>query len=361
MHGRHIAWVGMLLIAGSAWADGLVRAPIKYQAKPYAGSLEETAQEAILIFHPGDGAESATQDLILKISVEGEVDQFGWVVPLCNAPTSTGKEDAKLFEELHQYVQKRLAARAPSKGVDGLAEKNAAEAVPTAEVEVIERKIVGSYDVAIVRENKSGALNRWLEQNGYATISDGDDVIDFYREQGMVFACVKVSQAALEKGKAIDLHPLRFTFDTGGRDGMFFPMRLTGLQDKPFDVNLYVFYDKWLNDDLSVYGYTHRGFKLKWRDYDSRTCKPNAGKLWSSPRKDPYLASYADDMPTVTAMFKRLHPGKRYYLTNIQAHDMKPDKVRRWPGDLWLFPYYTNRKFVPYDAREGGPAAVAYE
>jgi hypothetical protein len=290
--------IALLALAAAVLADGMVKPPIEYRAEPYAGSLEETSQEAILIFHPGDAETSASQDLILKISVAGEV---------------------------------------------------------------IERKVVGSYDLAILRVKQRGALNQWLFDQGFQPVADADDVLDFYREQGFVYACMKVSDAALAAGSTVELHPLRFTFDTGGCDGIYFPMRLTGLQNEPFDVNLYVFYDKWINDKLNEFGYTQRGFELKWRDYDSRRCTPNAGKLWASPADDAYLAPYAEDLPTVAALFGRLHPDNRYYLTNIQARQLDPKDVRRWPGALWLFPYYTNRKFVPYDARPGGAAHVVYD
>lgn len=349
----------LVLSAAQVLADGKVVAPARYQEKPYAGSLEEKAQEAILIFHRGDEDNSARQDMILKISVDGEVDNFAWIVPLPNAP-KTGKEDAKLFEELHRYVQGRLAANSkrptPDKKADGAkATADAAEGV-----ELISREVVGSYDVAVLRELEAGSLNKWLTDNGYQPLKNADDVLGFYREKGYVFACVKVSDAELEKGQAVDMHPLRFSFDTGGRDGIFFPMRMTGLQTENFDVNLYIFYDAWVNDRLSKYGYIHRGFERRWRDYDSKACKPNAGKTWSDPEGDPYLKPYAKRIPETKRLFQKLHPGKRYYLTNIYANDLRPSDVRAWKDDLWMFPYYTNRDFIPYDARKGGPASSTY-
>jgi len=146
----------------------------------------------------------------------------------------------------------------------------------------------------------------------------------------------------------------------GGRDGMFFPMKMTGLQQEPFDVNLYVFYGKWINDKLSKFGYKHRGFELKYRDWDTRQCEPNAGKKYSAPELDPFLADFAGRIPTVTALMQKLHPGEQYYLTNVRARGLKPDDVRQWADDLWLFPYYTDRDFVPFDARPGGPASAAW-
>jgi hypothetical protein len=96
---------------------------------------------------------------------------------------------------------------------------------------------------------------------------------------------------------------------------------------------------------------------LQWRDYDSAECDANAGKTWSAPKSDPYLKSYLSKIPQLERFFQKRHPGKRFYLTNIMARDLKPKDVRDWDNDLWMFPYYTDKEMVPYDKREGGVAA----
>jgi len=336
-------------------ADGVVR-PLRQ----YAGSLEELAQEAVIIFHDSDLPGGATEDLILKISVQssGEVGNFGWVVPFPRQPV-VEKEDARLFKELYDYVEARTRRR-PRNG--GRGDFEAKEAVPSAGgVDVLSRKIVGSYDVAVVRENVAGSLDQWLEKEGFQTLGqDAEDVVGFYRRKGYVFACVKVSDAALSGGVAVDLHPLRFTFRTGGCDGIYFPMKMTGLQRERFDVNLYVFYKAWLNENTAQYGYARRSFALKHRDWDTAQCRPNAGKAWSAPETDVFLRDLAHTVPTVAKLFQKLHPGERYYLTNLNALNLKPEFVRAWADDLWLFPNYSDRTFVPVDARPGGVAAAGY-
>ncbi len=346
-----------VLVAGlgapRARGDGMLVPP-----KDYKGSLEERAQEALILFHAGDEKRPATEDLILKIRVEGDAASFAWVVALPDEPT-TAPEDGKLFEELHRYVQAQLARAKADRSVKST-ETKSAPAPAGAAVEVISRKDVGSYDVAVVREKEPGTLNAWLADNGYRRVEGADDLFEWYRKKNYVFACVRVNAAAREKGAAADLHPLRFTFATGGRDGVYFPMRLTGLQSSRFDVNLYVLYGKWLNDRLNGFGYAHRGFTLSWRDYDSPQCEPNAGKRWSDPGHDPYLASFAYLVPEVAKLCQKLHPGERYYLTNLKAFSLDPSHVRDWSDDLWLFPYYTDPKVVPHDARKDGPASSAY-
>ena len=136
--------------------------------------------------------------------------QFAWIVPFPNPP-EVAREDARLFEELRRYVS---TGPEPRWSVL-LRPKMYGRSGPKSPVEVIQRKCVGTYDVAVVRENKLGALNRWLAREGFRTLDSAGEVIGHYREKGFVFACVKVRDAAVKPGATIDLHPLRFTFETG--------------------------------------------------------------------------------------------------------------------------------------------------
>lgn len=335
--------LAFIALAGPVLADGLVRPPLNYK-----GSLAEKSQEAIIVFTPGTETRSAKQDLILKIQVAGSVSNFAWVVPLPKVP-KTAKADAGLFRECFDYVQARQRP-APKRSVKGMfgASKSAAGGVNR--VEVVKREVVGSYDIAIVREKVAGSLNDWLRKEGYQAIEGGEAVVEHYRAKDYVFACMKVTDVAIKDGRA-DLHPLRFSFETGGRDGIYFPMKLTGLQEGAFDVNLYVFLGSWINDHINGYGFEHRGFKLVHRDWDTAKCKPNAGKTWSLPERDVYLRDQAHRIPKLKQLFQARYPGERFYLTNIRATRLDPERVRDWKDDLWLYPYYTQRDFVPFDAR----------
>ena len=99
----------MLAMTSFVLGDGKVMPPLNYK-----GSLEEKAQEAIIVFTPGTSEKSAIQDLIIKIQVEGKVDDFAWVVPLPSKPT-THEEDAVLFKECFNYVEARRRPQVKSK------------------------------------------------------------------------------------------------------------------------------------------------------------------------------------------------------------------------------------------------------
>jgi hypothetical protein len=93
-----------LILARQAYGDGDVVPP-----RDYEGSLEERAQEAIIVFHGSDEPGGSIEDLILKISVAGEVDHFAWVVPFPPVPEAF-PEESELFAELFAYVERRPAA-----------------------------------------------------------------------------------------------------------------------------------------------------------------------------------------------------------------------------------------------------------
>jgi hypothetical protein len=337
-------------------ADGKIVPP-----RDYEGSLEEKAQEAIIVFQGSKKPGEAIEDLILKVTVAGEVDKFAWVIPFPTKP-EVKKESAELFKELFNYVEARLQARQPAAGRDHAKSEAPKAAAADKPVEVLERKVVGNYDVATVKENKSGALAEWLTAEGFQALDGPGDVqiIEWYRKKGYLFVCVKVSDTALAERKEVELHPLRFRFKTGGQDGIYFPMKMTAMQYQPFNINLYVFHRYWLNNELNRYGYVHRGFELKYRDWDSPKCVANGGKTYSAPETDPLLADLAAKIPTVKKYFQKLYPGQTFYLTNLQAQEVEPADLRDWADDLWLFPFYTDKRFVPYDARPGGVAAAAW-
>ncbi|MDP6114364.1 MAG: DUF2330 domain-containing protein [Planctomycetota bacterium] len=355
----HIPLFCLLMFAFPAYmaADGILR---PYKERDYTGSVEEKSQEAIIIFKGGDEKKRATEDIILKVTAAGDAKSFSWIIPFPKQP-EISKEDPKLFKEVFSHIEARkreLSYKPKSKSALGSAEK---EARPQEAVVVLARKTVGSFETVVVAEKQAGALNGWLEKEGYLPLEGAEDVLGFYRKKGYVYACIKVSDVELTKDKPVDLHPLRFSFETGGRDGIYFPMKMSGLQTGPFDVNLNIFYRYWINDGLSKYGYVHRGFTRRYRDWDSPKCVPNGGKAYSAPQTDPFLRSAAGRIPTLAKFFQKRHPGQRFYLTNIQLRGAKPADVRDWSDDLWLFPYYTDRSFVPYDARPGGVAAAAWD
>src|SRR5262245_54126967 len=136
-----LAAVVSLLSSGPVGADGKVVRPREYE-----GSLEERAQEAIIIFQGSDEPGKAVEHLILKIGVRGKAEHFAWVIPFPNEP-KVAKEAHSLFVELHFYVETRLWKRHLSERT-GSKEKDKEKGDGPRPVKVLSRQVVGSYDIA---------------------------------------------------------------------------------------------------------------------------------------------------------------------------------------------------------------------
>ncbi len=95
----------------------------------------------------------------------------------------------------------------------------------------------GSYDTATVESTDAGALLSWLDRNGFKVAEGAREAIEEYVRDGWVFAVARLKSGGLG-GRA---HPLSFEFEA--REPVH-PMRLTGTQDRPVSLRLFVLSDR---------------------------------------------------------------------------------------------------------------------
>lgn len=102
---------------------------------------------------------------------------------------------------------------------------------------VLNKATLGIYDTVTLSGRDGGALLDWLNVNGYQTPSNALPVIASYASDGWVFVATRLNrpQATHRRG---DLPPVAFTFKT---ERAVYPMRLTGVDNGPLAVELYVF------------------------------------------------------------------------------------------------------------------------
>ncbi len=370
-----VAVGSMGVFASIASADGMVSPKKLDSGDSYTGSLAESAQEAIIVLTNPGNRNQAIEDLILKIQVEADqdLDGFAWIIPLPEEPTTMEESDSALFRDLHQYVADRLRPRwnqpdesiNKAKGFSGGGGFGGMADPPP--VEVLREEIVGSFDIKVVRENRPAAFNQWLKDEGYHTVDferveGGSEIIEFYRKQEFVFVCVKVTEIELRNGLEVDLHPLRLTFPTGGRDCAFFPMLLTGLQEEPFDVNLYIFHEQPLNRISDRWGYEAFDFEEKYSDATRLSWDKGVRPLrYGFPQTDPMLRNHLPQLEKWGKLLNKLHPHQKYLMTNIQAEQLEPEKIRKWSTDLWLTPRYPKKETMPFDMRADGVVRQHHE
>lgn len=107
---------------------------------------------------------------------------------------------------------------------------------PGPAVDELDRKVIGSFDVATVGSADAAALVDWLKQNGFTVSTAAEPVIADYVARGWVFSAAK-----LRREKDTDAtstpHPLVFTFPA---KEPVYPLRLTAVDNGDLDVALYV-------------------------------------------------------------------------------------------------------------------------
>jgi len=104
-------------------------------------------------------------------------------------------------------------------------------------VSILDRKIVGTYKTTTIASRDPKALQAWLSENGYAAPTNTIPVIADYVKDGWIFVVTKVRRDRPDSETSTP-HPLSFTFKT---DKPVYPMRLTGADNGPLSVELYVF------------------------------------------------------------------------------------------------------------------------
>lgn len=104
-------------------------------------------------------------------------------------------------------------------------------------VSILERKLVGVFETTTRSSRDPKALQEWLRENGFTVSTNSEPVIESYVKDGWVFVAAKLRRDQAQRATSTP-HPLSFTFKT---DRPVYPMRLTGVDNGPVSLELYVF------------------------------------------------------------------------------------------------------------------------
>jgi hypothetical protein len=217
-----LAIVLFIFLPASVYADGC----FLWQG---GADLNEPMQKAIIYF------DDATEVLILQVKYEGAAEEFAWVVPLPSRPTITAIDtDDNPFREISMYTRIRRYARH---------RKGAMMETPGADkVVVLERRIIGVYDTAVLAAREATALANWLSTNGFDFPASRTDVLGHYARKGWFFVAMRIDPARLgdhEIGglKYGELQAMRFTFNT---QEMVYPLKISSVNSGHTEVLLYL-------------------------------------------------------------------------------------------------------------------------
>jgi hypothetical protein len=266
---RIFSFLLLLFLPQAALADGKVIPTIAYPAK-----IMIPDQRALICYTNG------TERLVIETRFTGAGPNFAWVVPLPSQPVI---EEATmgLFPTL-QYLFRpeivhdvpryylgilitigliyllRLLIKYASAGFIiflvflfvflalaalllpalAAAKRGGMESVSSKQaISILDRKLVGIFETTTIATHDAKALQTWLSENGFAAPTNAEPVIASYVKDGWVFVATKVRRDK-PKNETSTPHPLSFTFKT---DKPVYPMRLTGVDNGPLSVELYVF------------------------------------------------------------------------------------------------------------------------
>jgi len=268
---RHIIFVPLivLLLTAGLYADGCF-------VWSKGADLNEPTQKAIIYWKKGK------EIMVLQVKYEGAAEDFAWIVPLPAKPkVSAIDADKSPFAEISLYTQ--LRRRWGYRGKDAGAEAEA-------KVTVLERKIVGVYDIAILAASDAGALGEWLNNNGYAFPEKRKDVLAHYTKKKWVYVAMRIDRKALEsdevkKLKSGELQPIRFTF---AAKEMVYPLKISSVNAGKTEVLLYLLADApmvvksehkqagFSIEENIPYGFSV--YTMRYRDPEYGTYRKAAGK-----------------------------------------------------------------------------------
>jgi hypothetical protein len=107
-------------------------------------------------------------------------------------------------------------------------------------VKLLERKIVGKYDVSVLSSEDGKALLKWLDENGYHVPEKALKPIQDYIKDGWTFVASKIadnSESTAEGLRNGTLAPLKLIFPA---NKPVYPMRLSQVNPEPFDLLIYM-------------------------------------------------------------------------------------------------------------------------
>lgn len=170
-------------------ADGVYIPKVQLDPRSHARDITEPTQKAVLVHFDGK------ERLILQVSYKGNVREFAWLVPTPSRP-EVSKPDWPVFHELSEITAPRVrywlnAHELLSKGVM-MHRGGEHEPVSIPKVDVLERKQIGFYDIAVLRARRTDDLVAWLHTNQYAVTPKIVGVLADYIRRGWVFTAARI-------------------------------------------------------------------------------------------------------------------------------------------------------------------------
>lgn len=176
------------------------------------------------------------EHLVLSVRYEGGSGQFAWVIPTESRPQVDVQPGAP-FHELEEATRVVDIQRSDAAVAPGGAPSR------TAGVQVLERKEVGPYDVAVLRADSEGGLFQWLKTNGFPLSQNARAALDHYVRRKFVFVATRIRPGRAEDATTAErlrtgtIAPIHLTYRAAQ---LSYPLRVTAGNPGPSRMLLYV-------------------------------------------------------------------------------------------------------------------------
>lgn len=218
---------GGLMIAGSLPSRGCIAIPMPNQNYP-SPSIRLDQQRAFL------WRDGQKEHMMLSVQYSGGTDEFAWVVPVETRPKVEVDKGAP-FTELRRLTAMRPVTR-------GVAPE-ATMAAPGGGVQVLERKVEGPYDLAVLSASNSGGLYDWLKSNGFTVTRNVRGALDYYVERHYVFVAARIRPGDKNREKLAErlrngtIAPLHLSYRA---EKLSYPLRVTAGNPGASEMEVYV-------------------------------------------------------------------------------------------------------------------------
>lgn len=175
----------------------------------------------------------------VQIQFQGPDEDFAWVVPVPEVPVVEVGVGARMFDVLDEQTRPTfeppmgLAAMSmPEAGCGGFSFDEDPELlatfIPPPDVDVLDSRNVGPYEVATITGERAEDLNTWLQTHGYRVAPGSDEIVQSYLDAGMKLLALRLSPEATSGS----IEPVKLTYHEA-RGCAVVPIRLTAIAAVP--------------------------------------------------------------------------------------------------------------------------------
>ena len=192
-------------------------------------SIAMKGEQGLVVF------DSSTQNeqMAINFQLSGTSNSSALVVPT-PVKSEISQIQSIVFSDLYDIIKPKVESNSDSKVTMGAAPN----------VQVLERKIVGNFEIAVLKTNSYDDLNLWTTDNGFYLEPEAQGPVTAYINKGFVLNVIKLKKDAVDS----DINPLLFTFSTSK---YFYPlMEIKDNRDALKDKTLSLFLV--LNDKLAI-------------------------------------------------------------------------------------------------------------